>query len=119
MNSLVTVSWRALVGIFAAGFVTGWLAAKTRLRGSLGVSFSPAETSQMGASFVKTKTVRTLELKCQCGAVFKFREAGGLLPSGFQPFPAGDSFTCPNCGKVTDLNQLRKIEQDAEAELMP
>lgn len=55
---------------------------------------------------------RTMEIKCGCGSLLKFRDPMEL---GYQPYPSGDSITCPNCGKVMNLKELRKLETGAQA----
>ena len=58
----------------------------------------------------KTK-VRTIELKCKCGSVLKFRDP---VEPGYQPYPLGDSFTCSGCGKAYDLREIRNLEKGAQ-----
>ena len=118
MNSTVTLSWFAVFAIFVIGIAVGWVMAKTRVSGSLDVSVSPADPSQgktRTLNFVKTTTMRTLALKCQCGALWKFTENSGPQPPGTQPMPTGDSFICPKCGKSIDLKAERQLEAEALA----
>jgi membrane protease subunit (stomatin/prohibitin family) len=121
MNSTVTLSWLTVFSIFVIGLAVGWVMAKTRVSGSLQVEVSGVDPSQEGKprtlSFVKTSTTRTLALKCQCGALWKFTESSGAQPLGTQPMPAGDSFICPKCGKSIDLKAERQLEAEALANL--
>ena len=106
----MTVSALELAGIFLAGLAAGWLIATVRVSGSARISFrSPGNVTP----FLATKATRTLELKCACGSLWKFRDTPGPLPPGFQPYPTGDSYSCPRCGKVTDLNEIRKLAANA------
>lgn len=126
MNSSVTISVFAVIAIFAFGVAVGWIIATVRVRGSVRIGFTPADIQQgtaipRGARFIKsvnTATVRSLTLKCGCGALWKFAEGTGPLPPETQPIPRGDSFICPNCGKSIDLKQERQLEAQAEAEAL-
>lgn len=111
MNSPLTISPFALIGIFGAGLVIGGLIANIKIKARVHFSNLPAHT---GSSFVTTKTVRTMELKCACGSHWKFRDSAGAPTPGYEPYPSGDSFSCPKCGKVIDLNEIRKLEADAK-----
>lgn len=120
MNSTITLSWLTVLAVFLIGIAVGWVMAKTRVSGSLNVNISPAAPSQAkptSLSFIKTTTTRTLALKCQCGAVWKFSESSGPQPPGTQPIPTGDSFVCPKCGKSMDLKAERQLEAEALANL--
>lgn len=120
MNSTVTLSWLTVLAVFLIGIAVGWVMAKTRVSGSLNVNISPADPSQAKPrtlSFVKTTTTRTLALKCQCGAIWKFSESSGPQLPGTQPLPTGDSFVCPKCGKSMDLKAERQLEAEALANL--
>jgi hypothetical protein len=110
MDSQVTLSGLESAGIFFAGFVAGWLIATLRVSGNLRFSLSPPGKV---AQFLATKTTRTLELKCACGSIWKFRDKPGPLAPGFQPYPNRDSYSCSKFGKVTDLNEIRKLAGDA------
>ena len=110
MDSQITVSGPELVGIFFAGLIVGWFIATLRVRGNIRFSFLP---SGKVTPFLATKTTRTLELKCDCGSTWKFRDTAGPLAPGFQPYPTGDSYACPKCGKVTDLNEIRRLAGNA------
>ena len=117
MNSTVTLSWFTIFAIFVIGVAVGWVMAKTRVSGSLQVNVPGVDPSQVGKSrtlsFVKTSTTRTLALKCQCGAFWKFTEGSGTQAPGTQPIPTGDSFVCPKCGKSIDLKAERQLEAQA------
>jgi hypothetical protein len=88
---------------FFVGFAAGWIVGRFQARGAA----SPSDVS-----FVRSKTIRTMDLKCQCGATFRFRETSGRADPGSQPFPTGDSFTCPKCGKTIDLTEERRLESE-------
>jgi hypothetical protein len=110
MDSQITLSELELAGIFFAGLFAGWLIATLRVSGNLRFSFQPPGKV---SPFLATKKTRTLELKCACGSISKFRDTQGPLPPGFQPYPTGDSYSCPKCGKVADLNEIRRLAGDA------
>ncbi len=102
-----------LLGIaFVAGIVVGWMLANvTRTKETLQVSALPSGTDlSSGARRVAMTKVRTMELKCKCGSVLKFRDP---VEPGYQPYPSGDSFSCSDCGKVYDLKEIRKLEKGA------
>jgi hypothetical protein len=61
----------------------------------------------------QTRRTRTLVLKCQCGAIWQYREGPGPFPPGTEPIPTGDSFTCKKCGRSIDLKQERQLESEA------
>jgi len=102
-----------LLGIaFGAGIVIGWiLATVTRGRATIQLSALPPGTDMnTGPVRVAMKKTRTMELKCKCGSVLKFRDP---VEPGYQPYPSGDSFSCSGCGKVYDLKEIRKLEKSA------
>jgi len=102
-----------LLGIaFGAGIVIGWiLATVTRGRATIQLSALPPGTDMnTGSVRVAMKKTRTMELKCKCGSVLKFRDP---VEPGYQPYPSGDSFSCSGCGKVYDLKEIRKLEKSA------
>ena len=120
MHSSATISPVQSVAVvfLIFGFVMGWLFGRARVRGSLNVSIlPPGATSGATSSFITSKTVRTLTLKCLCGATWTFRETSGHADPGSLPFPSGDSFTCPKCGKTLDLTQERKLEAELTGKL--
>jgi hypothetical protein len=96
-----------LIAVFVAGLAAGWLLATFRPRARL--SLQPTGT---GTSSLAAKRARILELKCGCGSVWKFRDSTGALPPGYEPYPKGDSYTCPNCGRSIDLKAIQKLEAD-------
>jgi hypothetical protein len=103
-----------LLGIaFVAGIVVGWMLANlTRSKQTIELSAPPPGTDlSTGVRRVAKTKIRTMELKCKCGAVLKFRDP---VQPGYQPYPSGDSFSCSNCGKVFDLSQIRSLEKDAQ-----
>lgn len=105
---------------FVAGIAVGWFfgTARIRLGGSMRVSTAPPEatpgicTNWSGEAVKSASKARTMELRCKCGSVWKFRDPP---EPGFEPFPVGDSFSCPKCGFATDLRRIRKLVQDARA----
>jgi hypothetical protein len=104
-----------IIGALLIGIAIGWLLAKMRVSGSFSASLTPST----GAGPVSTKFVRStnLTLKCVCGDVQKFHySSAGSAPES-APFPSGDSYTCPKCGKALDLTELRKVAREAGAPL--
>lgn len=108
MGSDLANSYLLAVIAFLAGVAVGWLLATIRLKGTIDINALPVGT---GPSVGQRKT-RTMEIKCGCGSLLKFRDPVEL---GYQPYPSGDSITCPNCGKVMNLKELRKLETGAQA----
>ena len=97
---------------FVAGIAVGWLLATTRAKGKWHISLSPADSgSGPRALRVRTKIYK-MEIKCLCGALLKFRDP---VEPGYQPYPNGDSVTCPSCGRIKDLHQIRALENDVNA----
>jgi hypothetical protein len=94
---------------FIAGTAFGWLLATSRARGAT-TDFTSAAGSVAGVARARMVKARTMEMKCACGTVSRFRDP---VEPGFQPFPDGDTIACSNCGRVTNLNQIRKMERDA------
>ena len=120
MNSTVTLSWFGVFVIFLFGVALGWVFSKLRVGGSLNLTISPGDPLQGASSRTirfGTTSRRTLALKCQCGALWKFAEGSGPLPAGTQPMPAGDSFVCQKCGKSFDLKAERQLEAEALGKL--
>lgn len=130
MNSPVTMSMAAVVMIFLAGMIVGWFLATIRKKAVINMS-GPANpvkqekeqellsTLAAGASKLygiktTTKTFRALNLKCECGNVAKFSDHPGL-PPGTEPFPSGDTYTCPKCGKTQNLADLQHLIEEAMA----
>lgn len=95
---------------FFAGIAVGWLLATVRIKGRVQVSLTPSGTSTNTQRLVTAKT-RKMEIKCVCGSLMKFRDP---VEPGYQPFPTGDSVTCPNCGRTKDLTEIRKLEGNAQ-----
>lgn len=116
MNSTVSLPWVAVLAVFFAGIVVGWLAAK-----NLGLNVSARtrlvpKTDLPAADFrthTFVKSTRKLMLKCQCGAVWQFADGTGPFPPGTEPIPTGDSFICKNCGRSIDLKAERQLEAQA------
>lgn len=109
MQPTITISVLGLGLVFSVGFVAGWLLGRVRLQGSFKISFQkPDATSGSSPLLPVSKTVQTLNLKCQCGATWRFHETSGHPDQGSQPMPTGDTFTCPSCGRSIDLHELHK-----------
>ena len=98
---------------FAVGVAVGWGLATLRLKRTIQNAASRAGTGLAAGTHraVRART-RTMEIQCACGSRLKFRDP---VEPGYQPFPSGDSVTCPDCGRVKRLNQVRKLEEDAQA----
>jgi hypothetical protein len=111
--SSLAASGPLLIIAFVAGIVVGWILANvTRAKVAIQLSTPPAgKDVGAGGLRVAMKKVRTMELKCKCGSVLKFRDP---VEPGYQPYPSGDSFTCSGCGKVYDLGEIRKLEKGAQ-----
>lgn len=120
MDSTVTLPWIAVLAIFLAGALVGWFASgKLSARVSVGVR--PGLTGDPGRTGIHFQTTRTrmIVLKCQCGAIWRFREGIGPLPPSTEPFPTGDSYICKQCGRSIDLKQERQVEADALRDVNP
>jgi hypothetical protein len=111
MGSLLADPRVAILIAFLLGIGVGWLVATVRVKGKIHVSMSPA-SSGTGNRWAVTKTTQVMELTCACGELLKFRNP---VEPGYQPFPSGDSVTCPHCGRVTSLTEIHKLEKDAQA----
>lgn len=113
MDSSLSASGPLLGVSFVAGIVVGWILANvTRTREAIQLSTLPPGTdASAGAPRLAMKKVRTMELKCKCGSVLKFRDP---VEPGYEPYPSGDSFSCSGCGKVYDLGEIRKLEKSAQ-----
>ncbi|MGA7869270.1 MAG: hypothetical protein WCA22_00085 [Candidatus Binatus sp.] len=113
MGSSLAVSAPLLGIAFVAGIIIGWMLANvTRTTETIQLSAIPPGTDlSTGARRVAKTKVRTMELKCKCGSVLKFRDP---VEPGYQPYPSGDSFSCSGCGKVYDLREIRKLEKGAQ-----
>ncbi len=118
MDSTVTLPWIAVFVIFLAGALVGWFASgKLSARVSVGVRPElQGGLGKPGIHFQTTRT-RTIVLKCQCGAIWHFREGSGPFPPGTEPIPAGDSYICKQCGRSIDLKQERQLEADVLRDL--
>jgi hypothetical protein len=117
----VTLPATAVAGVFLVGVLVGWLIAKrVRVEPSLAsLEVQPDPQSPGTVRLVRKTVARNFILKCQCGAVWKFAEAGGPLPPGYEPAPSTDSFACRQCGRAIDLKAAREAERQALAELDP
>jgi hypothetical protein len=100
-----------VVAAFLAGLGAGWLLATVRGKGSGRTSLLPTDTAT-GTRRPVTRRIQTMELKCACGSLLKFRDP---VEPGYQPYPSGDSVTCPNCGRTRDLKEIRKLESESRA----
>ena len=99
---------------FLAGIAVGWLLATVRVKGRINVSLEPpgSSTGTQGLVTTKTSKTRMMEIKCACGSLMKFRDP---VEPGYQPYPTGDSVTCPNCGRSKDLTEIRKLAENVQA----
>jgi hypothetical protein len=113
VGSSLTASGSLLGIAFVAGIVVGWILANvTRTREMIQLSaLPPGADMNTGSMRVAMKKTRTMELKCKCGSVLKFRDP---LEPGYQPYPSGDSFSCSGCGKVYDLKEIHKLEKSTQ-----
>ncbi len=110
MGSSLAASGPLLGIVFVAGIFLGWVLANVnRTRETILSALPPGTDLSTGARAGMTK-IRTMELKCECGSVLKFRDP---VEPGYEPYPSGDSFSCSSCGKVYDLRQIRKLEKGA------
>ena len=100
-----------LVVVFLVGFYVGRKTSNVRVSTSVDLERSPAEGGP--SRLVVKKVVRKMEIKCKCGAIYKFSGGAGPLLPGYEPLPTGDSFTCPNCGNQNDLTAARDLMKDA------
>ena len=110
MVSSLTAPGPLLRIAFVAGIVVGWILAKVTRGGAMikVSSLPPGTDTNTGSVRVAMKKTRTMELKCKCGSVLKFRDP---VEPGYEPYPSGDSFSCSGCGKVYDLKEIRKLEK--------
>ena len=114
MGSDIADSYLLAAIAFLAGIVVGWLLATVRARATMRDSAWSAGTDPaVGTRRPMTAKIRTMELKCACGALSKFRDP---VEDGYLPFPSGDSVACPSCGRVLKLNEFRKLEKDARSQ---
>jgi len=104
----LTPSWLWVAGAFLGGCFVGWYLAVKLGRSAIKFALSPARGEKPSLVTIMT---RTLELKCECGAVHKFREGAASTEADFKPYPKGDSYICPICGRATDLKQIRELAQ--------
>jgi len=111
MRSGPSSSYLLVAIAFFAGIAVGWLLATVRVKGRLHVSLAPPGASTSTPWIVTTKTQK-MEIKCVCGSLMKFRDP---VEPGYQPYPTGDSVTCPDCGRVKDLTEIRKLGGNAQA----
>lgn len=113
MQPTITIPALVLLLIFLGGLAVGWFLGRVRLQTKFNISFQkPGQASASSPVFAVAKTVQTLNLKCQCGATWRFHETSGHADQGSQPMPTGDSFTCPKCGRNIDLRELHKIQPE-------
>jgi hypothetical protein len=105
MGPIYSVSLAVLIFIFAAGFAVGWMWSRTRIRDSTKPSMSPSAFD--GPKVESKKSVRLLELKCQCGETLKFRDPPDSSQPEFLPYPESDFVTCPKCGRAKNLAEVQ------------
>src|ERR1700733_10825411 len=98
MGPTSSVSPFTLVLIFAAGVAVGRLFRPTQI--DLVPTLMP--NSSFGA-----KRIKILKVKCQCGEELEFRDPPDPSHPDYLPFPAGNSVTCPKCGRTFDLAGVR------------
>ncbi|HEY4741473.1 MAG TPA: hypothetical protein VIH76_12835 [Candidatus Acidoferrales bacterium] len=98
MGPTYSVSPFTLVLIFAAGVAVGRLFRPTKI--DLVRTLMPS--SSFGA-----KRIKILKVKCQCGEELEFRDPPDPSHPDYLPFPAGNSVTCPKCGRTFDLAGVR------------
>jgi hypothetical protein len=96
--------------VFVAGIAVGYLLATLRRTRTIRLSSLPSGVDSGAGGKRRLIKTRTMELKCKCGALWKFRDPA---EPGYEPFPSGDSFTCPGCGKIKDLREIHKLERKA------
>lgn len=101
-----------LVVVFLVGFFVGRRTSNIKVSASVDLEPSPALGGTPRLS-VQTKVIRKMEIKCKCGAIYKFAGGAGPLLSGCEPMPTGDSFICPKCGNQNDLTAARDLLRDA------
>jgi hypothetical protein len=109
MNSDTT---SLVIVALVVGIAIGWFLARTRVSGKVDISFTPPAGGSSSPFSVNVTRLTNLTLKCTCGHVQKFRSSS-TGPTESQTFPPGDSYTCPNCGKVHNLAELRKLASGA------
>ena len=109
MHSDQSSSYLLIAIAFFAGIAVGWLLSNV-VKGRLQFSLAPGAST--GARWLVTTKTREMKLKCVCGSLMKFCDP---VKPGYQPFPTGDSVTCPNCGKTMDVTEIRKLEGSAQA----
>ncbi len=111
MGSSLAASGPLLGIVFVAGIFVGWVLANvTRTKETILSALPPGTDLGASARRVAMKKVRTMELKCKCGSVLKFRDP---VEPDYQPYPSGDSFSCSSCGKVFDLREIHNLEKGA------
>jgi hypothetical protein len=114
MASAVSMSWWGLLAILLAGCFVGWLLANVRITGALKISMARGEAR---TGKFEIRTVRIMQLRCQCGAVWKFRDGAAHSDPAYLPYPKGQSFTCPACGRAASLKVEHPLENDAISEV--
>ena len=110
MRSEPSSSYLLTAIVFFVGIAVGWLLATFRVKGRIPTSLAPRWTSTAAQRLVAINTHK-LEIKCVCGSLMKFRDP---VAPGYQPYPTGESVTCPNCGRTNDLTEIRKLEGHAQ-----
>jgi hypothetical protein len=119
MDATASLSGPVVFGVFLSGIAIGWIAAKAGVGGTINVGLSSQlpQGTMPGGITIANSMVRKLTLQCLCGAKWNFAEGSGALPLGNNPFPTGDSFECPSCGRSIDLKAERQLEAEALARL--
>lgn len=99
------------IALVFAGIGVGWALATRRSKESLMKDFmSQAAGAVASGGGPARVAVRTMEMKCSCGSVSKFRDP---VEDGYLPFPDGDSFACPSCGRVRKMGEIKRMVRDA------
>jgi hypothetical protein len=104
-------TWGWVAAALLVGILLGWFFGFIhRLKFKININAIPPSAGGLSAnrSFFSAKFTRVLNLKCKCGAEYKFRE-DAIPGREHEPFPAGGTFTCPQCGNVTDLKQIENL----------
>lgn len=108
-NSLYLSPFILLLVGFLLGIFVGRRTRNFSIERSPDVGAAPSAGTR--SPLLIKKVVRKMEINCQCGASLKFAE-GENLPSGYQPMPTGDVYTCPQCGRAIDLKKIHSLEKD-------
>ncbi len=96
--------------IVAAAFAAGcYVGSHVKFKTRFNINVAQSRGDQGQPVWSAQTVVRKLELRCQCGAVHKFRDGGVNVSGGLEPYPEGESYVCTSCGRVIDLKQIRQL----------